>query len=90
MDAVRGPGMTSMRRGRCGSASTGSIRNRALWDREQIAEGVALLSDALSKGSVGPYQLQAAIAAVHDDAWRAEHTDWQHILARRAAETCFR
>lgn len=56
-------------------------QNRALWDREQIAEGVALLSAALPKGSVGPYQLQAAIAAVHDEATRADDTDWPQILA---------
>ena len=55
-------------------------QNRALWDREQIAEGVALLSAALPKGSVGPYQLQAAIAAVHDEAESAEATDWPQIL----------
>jgi len=56
-------------------------QNRTLWDREQIAEGVALLSDALPRGSVGPYQLQAAIAAVHDEATRADNTDWPQILA---------
>jgi RNA polymerase sigma factor (sigma-70 family) len=56
-------------------------QNRALWDREQIADGVALLSTALPKGSVGPYQLQAAIAAVHDEAERPEDTDWPQILA---------
>ena len=56
-------------------------QNRALWDREQIAEGIRLLSSALPKGSVGPYQLQAAIAAVHDEAARAEDTDWPQILA---------
>lgn len=56
-------------------------QNRALWDRQQIAEGTALLSTALPKGSVGPYQLQAAIAAVHDEAARAEDTDWPQILA---------
>jgi predicted RNA polymerase sigma factor len=56
-------------------------QNRALWDREQIAEGVALLSAALPKGSVGPYQLQAAIAAIHDEAERPEDTDWPQILA---------
>jgi predicted RNA polymerase sigma factor len=56
-------------------------QNRALWDREQIAEGIALLSAALPKGSVGPYQLQAAIAAVHDEAERLEYTDWPQILA---------
>ena len=56
-------------------------QNRALWDRQQIAEGIALLSTALPKGSVGPYQLQAAIAAVHDEAASAEDTDWPQILA---------
>src|SRR3984885_762899 len=56
-------------------------QNRALWDREQITDGVALLSAALPKGSVGPYQLQAAIAAVHDEAERPEDTDWPQILA---------
>ncbi len=56
-------------------------QNRALWDQAQISEGVALLTDALARGSVGPYQLQAAIAAVHDEAARAEETDWPQILA---------
>jgi predicted RNA polymerase sigma factor len=56
-------------------------QNRALWDREQIADGVALLSAALPKGYVGPYQLQAAIAAVHDEAGHPEDTDWPQILA---------
>ncbi len=56
-------------------------QDRGLWDREQISEGVALISAALVKGSAGPYQLQAAIAAVHDEAVRAEDTDWPQILA---------
>ena len=56
-------------------------QDRALWDRKQIADGVALLSAALPKGSIGPYQLQAAIAAVHDEAARSEDTDWPQILA---------
>ena len=56
-------------------------QDRALWDRRAIAEGVTLASAALSKGSVGEYQLQAAIAAVHDEAARAEDTDWVQILA---------
>jgi predicted RNA polymerase sigma factor len=56
-------------------------QNRALWDREQIAEGVALLSAVLPKGSAGPYQLQGAIAAVHDEAEHPEDTDWPQILA---------
>jgi RNA polymerase sigma factor (sigma-70 family) len=56
-------------------------QDRTLWDRTEISEGVALLTAALSKGSVGAYQLQAAVAAVHDEAARAEDTDWPQILA---------
>ena len=56
-------------------------QDRGLWDQGQIAEGDALISATLPKGSVGPYQLQAAIAAVHDEADRAEETDWSQILA---------
>ena len=56
-------------------------QDRALWDRGAIAEGVALVSATLSKGAVGAYQLQAAIAAVHDEAARAADTDWPQILA---------
>lgn len=56
-------------------------QDRALWDRRLIAEGVELVSDALSRGAVGAYQLQAAVAAVHDEAARAEDTDWPQILA---------
>lgn len=58
-----------------------TLQDRALWDKQQIAEGVALISGTLPKGSVGPYQLQAAIAAVHDEAARADDTDWPQILA---------
>jgi predicted RNA polymerase sigma factor len=56
-------------------------QDRRLWDREAISEGIALISATLSTGSVGAYQLQAAIAAVHDEAPRAEDTDWPQILA---------
>ena len=56
-------------------------QDRSLWDRTQIAEGVALISETLPKGAVGPYQLQAAIAAVHDEAAHADETDWPQILA---------
>ncbi|UHQ24597.1 sigma-70 family RNA polymerase sigma factor [Lysobacter sp. 5GHs7-4] len=56
-------------------------QDRGLWDRQAIAEGVALISRSLSRGAVGPYQLQAAIAAVHDEARRYEDTDWPQILA---------
>ncbi len=55
-------------------------QNRALWDRQAVSEGVALLGGTLSRGSIGAYQLQAAIAAVHDEAARAEDTDWPQIL----------
>jgi RNA polymerase sigma factor (sigma-70 family) len=56
-------------------------QNRTLWDQTLIAEGVALVSETLPKGTVGPYQLQAAIAAIHDEAARSEDTDWPQILA---------
>lgn len=56
-------------------------QDRSLWDREQIEEGIALISATLPRGSPGPYQLQAAISAVHDEAARPEHTDWPQILA---------
>ncbi len=56
-------------------------QDRTLWDQVEISEGIALLTAALSKGSIGAYQLQAAIAAVHDEAVRAEDTDWPQILA---------
>jgi RNA polymerase sigma factor (sigma-70 family) len=56
-------------------------QDRSLWDRTAVSEGIALLTAALSKGSIGAYQLQAAIAAVHDEAGRAEDTDWPQILA---------
>lgn len=56
-------------------------QDRSLWDRGEISEGTELLTAALAKGAVGLYQLQAAIAAVHDEAPRAEDTDWPQILA---------
>jgi RNA polymerase sigma factor (sigma-70 family) len=56
-------------------------QDRTLWDRNAIAEGVALITDTLSRGSIGAYQLQAAVAAVHDEAVRAEDTDWPQIVA---------
>jgi RNA polymerase sigma factor (sigma-70 family) len=56
-------------------------QDRGLWDTAAIAEGVALVEASLAQGAVGPYQLQAAIAAVHDEAARAEDTDWPQILA---------
>jgi predicted RNA polymerase sigma factor len=56
-------------------------QDRSLWNREEIREGIELVSAALAKGAVGVYQLQAAIAAIHDEAERVEDTDWAQILA---------
>ncbi|HEX4212788.1 MAG TPA: DUF6596 domain-containing protein [Candidatus Dormibacteraeota bacterium] len=56
-------------------------QDRSLWDRRLIEEGVALIADSLSRTRLGPYQLQAAIAAVHDEAARVDDTDWQEVLA---------
>lgn len=55
-------------------------QDRSLWDRRSIAEGVEVITRALATTRLGPYQLQAAIAAVHDEASRAEDTDWPQIL----------
>ena len=55
-------------------------QDRQKWDQAQIAEGIALISAALPRGEVGPYQLQAAIAAVHDEAKTMVDTDWPQIL----------
>jgi RNA polymerase sigma factor (sigma-70 family) len=56
-------------------------QDRRRWDRARIEEGVALTTHALAHGPLGAYQLQAAIAAVHDEAERAVDTDWPQILA---------
>ena len=55
-------------------------QDRDQWDQAQIAEGIALITAALPRGEVGPYQLQAAIAAVHDEAKNMADTDWPQIL----------
>jgi RNA polymerase sigma factor (sigma-70 family) len=55
-------------------------QDRSRWDAGAIAEGVALVTRTLVRAPLGPYQLQAAIAAVHDEAARAEDTDWPQIL----------
>ena len=55
-------------------------QDRQMWNQAQIAEGIALISAALPRGEVGPYQLQAAIAAVHDEAKTMAGTDWPQIL----------
>lgn len=56
-------------------------QDRRLWDREAIAEGVELITRTLATAPLGPYQLQAAIAAVHDEAASDDETDWPQILA---------
>lgn len=55
-------------------------QDRSLWDRAMIAEGLELVDDAVARGRVGEYQLQALIAAVHDRAPRPDETDWRQIL----------
>jgi RNA polymerase sigma factor (sigma-70 family) len=55
-------------------------QDRSCWDRERIAEGAALLGRATSSGRIGPYALQAAIAAAHAEAPTAEATDWHRIV----------
>ena len=72
--------------GRRGSTLAGDVisladQDRDLWDRDQIALGTAILDGAIAKGRIGEYQLQAAIAAIHDRAPRAIDTDWSQILA---------
>ena len=56
-------------------------QNRALWNRDQIAEGISLTESALASRRFGAYTLQAAIAAVHADASSAASTDWRQIMA---------
>lgn len=56
-------------------------QDRSRWNGGDIAEGVALISAALPRGAPGPYQLQAAIAAIHDEAPTAQATDWPQIMA---------
>jgi RNA polymerase sigma factor (sigma-70 family) len=56
-------------------------QDRNQWDQRSIQEGVALITESLTRAPLGPYQLQASIAAVHSEAPRAEDTDWPQILA---------
>ncbi|MEO3814498.1 sigma-70 family RNA polymerase sigma factor [Sphaerisporangium sp. B11E5] len=62
-------------------------QDRTLWDAASVTEGVALVTEALRNGPVGPYQLQAAISALHDEAPSAEATDWPQITALYAVLT---
>jgi predicted RNA polymerase sigma factor len=56
-------------------------QSRDLWDSARIEEGVSIVTESLGRAPVGPYQLQAAIAAVHDEAPSADQTDWAQVLA---------
>jgi len=56
-------------------------QDRSLWDRDAIREGIDLITATLPRGSAGAYQIQASIAAVHDEASTYEATDWQQIVA---------
>ena len=69
------------RTGADGSLVPLAEQDRGRWDRRRIAEGVDLVTAALARGAVGPYQLQAAIAACHDEAPDLDSTDWPQILA---------
>ncbi|WP_307494562.1 RNA polymerase sigma factor [Cellulomonas humilata] len=64
-----------------GTPVTLADQDRGLWDHARVAEGTALLDGAIGRGAVGEYQLQAAIAAIHDRARSADATDWPQILA---------
>ncbi|MDO3700336.1 sigma-70 family RNA polymerase sigma factor [Micromonospora sp. C28SCA-DRY-2] len=72
---------SAARTGPAGELISLAEQDRSRWDAALIAEGVALVTRALPRGPVGPYQLQAAIAALHDEAPTAGQTDWPQILA---------
>jgi len=71
-----------------GDAVLLEAQDRGLWDHAAIAEGVALLDRALALRRAGPYQIQAAIAALHDEAATAAATDWPQIAALYGTLTC--
>ena len=74
----------SRRAARLGPDGEGSVtleeQDRSLWDQSEIAEGRTLVERSLRAGRVGPYQVQAAIAAVHSEAQTADQTDWRQIV----------
>ena len=69
------------RQGEAGELIVLAQQDRSRWDRARIAEGLAVLDRASALGPAGPYQLQAAIAAVHAQAESATDTDWPQIVA---------
>ncbi len=81
--ATMGIGSAARRPARVGPGGTLvplTEQDRGRWDRDRIAEGLALVADALTRTALGPYQLQAAVAAVHAEAADPESTDWAQIL----------
>jgi RNA polymerase sigma-70 factor, ECF subfamily len=64
-----------------GALVTLEEQDRSLWDNDQIREGLTIVESALRIGRIGPYQLQAAIAALHAEAESSEKTDWRQIAA---------
>ncbi|MGW1208692.1 RNA polymerase sigma factor [Streptomyces sp. NPDC002499] len=72
-----------------GELMTLEDQDRGAWDRAEIAEGAALVETALRRGSPGPYQIQAAIAACHTTARTAEETDWADIAALYGELACY-
>lgn len=68
------------RTGADGSLVPLADQDRSLWNTEAIVEGEAMVTDALSRTRLGPYQIQAAIAAIHATAAKAEDTDWPQIV----------
>ena len=66
--------------GRDGTLIALADQDRRRWDRSAVLEGTAIVEDALRTCAIGPYQLQAAIAALHDEAAAADATDWEQIL----------
>jgi predicted RNA polymerase sigma factor len=69
------------RTGKAGELIPLAEQDRTLWNKDYITEGVALAVEAFGTPPLGEYQIQAAIAALHDEANRAEDTDWPQILA---------
>ncbi|QBF47620.1 RNA polymerase sigma factor [Janibacter limosus] len=70
---------TAARQDAAGDLIPLDAQDRTRWDHAAIARGVALVEEALTRGAVGPFQLQAAIAAVHGEATTADETDWPQI-----------
>ena len=77
--------MSCMKSGPGGSLIPRAGQDRSRRDRSATEEGITLVTAALPRGPIGPYQLQAAIAALHDEAQSPEATAWPQIAASTAA-----